>query len=165
MDQVLGPDAPELLRARGLELFLAHYGRDVLARTRPYAGIDRLVRALAGHQGIATNKLAAFSREIVSRLGWDGLFRSHVGGGDVPRRKPAPDAVFRALELAGVRREDAVFVGDSPIDLRTAAAAGIDFIAVSWGLRPRHELLDATVIVDDVAELEEALLRLDGMTC
>jgi len=102
---------------------------------------------------------------VVERLGWAGLFRSHVGAGDVPRRKPAPDALLMALELAGVARAEAVFVGDSPIDVETAASAGVDCIAVSWGLRPRHELLHAPAIVDSPAELEEALLRLDATVC
>lgn len=164
MEQVVGPEAREL-HARGLELFFDAYGRSGFPNTRPYEGIDRLVRALAGRQGIATNKPSGFSRAIVAQLGWEGLFSSLVGGGDMPNRKPAPDAVFEALNRAGVRVEDAVFVGDSPIDIHTGRAAGIETIAVSWGLRPRHELLDARVIVDTVGELEEALLRLDGLTC
>lgn len=165
MDQAVGEEEPEALRLQGLELFFASYGERLLAQTRPYPGIDRLVRALAGRQGIATNKPSPFSRAIVEGLGWGGLFRALVGGGDVANRKPAPDAVWRALELAGVPKANAVFVGDSLIDVQTAKAAGVDFIAVSWGLRPRHELLDASVIVDTVDELEEALVRLDGAAC
>jgi phosphoglycolate phosphatase len=160
MEQVLA-DAPGTLE-RGLALFFDHYERHPVDRTRPYAGIDALVRALAGRQGIATNKPAHLSRTVVERLGWAGLFVSHVGAGDVARRKPAPDPLWRALELAGVARGEAVFVGDSSIDVDAARAAGVDCIAVSWGLRPRHELLAATVVVDTPAELEEALVRLSG---
>jgi phosphoglycolate phosphatase len=165
MEQVVGDGHDAAFHARALECFFDAYGKTGFTNTRPYDGIDRLVRGLAGRQGIATNKPSAFSRDIVARLGWEGLFRSLVGGGDVPNRKPAPDAVFEALRRAGVSKEEAVFVGDSPIDVQTARAAGIDFVAVSWGLRPRHELLDAPAIVDTVDELEEALLRLDGTVC
>ena len=164
MEQVVGPESPQL-HARGLELFFDAYGRSGFPNTRPYEGVDRLVRALAGRQGIATNKPSGFSRAIVAQLGWEGLFTSLVGGGDVPNRKPAPDAVFEALSRAGVPIGEAVFVGDSPIDIQTARAAGVEMIAVSWGLRPRHELLEAPVIVDSVSELEEAILRLDGLAC
>jgi len=165
MEQVIGEEHDAAFHARALEHFFESYGKSGFPNTQPYEGIDRLVRALAGRQCIATNKPSGFSRDIVHQLGWSGLFRSLVGGGDVPNRKPAPDAVFEALRRAGVSVGEAVFVGDSPIDLHTARAAGIDFIAVSWGLRPRHELLEAPAIVDSVGELEEAILRLDGRVC
>lgn len=165
MEQVLGESRSLHEQERGLELFLEHYGRTGFPHTRPYEGIEALVRGLAGRQAIATNKPSRFCHEIVGQLGWTQLFRSVVAGGDVPRRKPAPDAVHEVLRQCDVRITDAVFVGDSPIDLETAKAAGIDFIAVSWGLRPRHELIEAPAIVDTVAELEEALVRLDGFAC
>jgi len=56
-----------------------------------------------------------------------------VGGTDVPRFKPAPDAALLALEKAGVRPEEALFVGDTVIDAETARNAGIDFAAVCNG--------------------------------
>ncbi len=162
MDRTVGVDAPEELRRRGLELFYEHYGEHLLDRTRPYAGVDALVRAHAGRQAIATNKPSPFAHRMVEGLGWHRFFRAIVGRDDVPHRKPAPDAVLRALEIARVDLPNAVFVGDSPIDLATARAAGIDFIAVTWGLRPRQELADAPAVVDSVAELEAALARLEG---
>ena len=162
LDRLLGEDAAPADRDRALALFMGHYERSAAVHTRPYPGIDRLVRALAGRQGIATNKPGPLSRRVVEAMGWSALFRSHVGAGDVERRKPAPDAVLRALELAEVDRSACVFVGDSPIDIATAQAAGVAFVAVSWGMRPRHELLAAPVIVDTAEELEQALLRLGG---
>ena len=164
MAQVLS-DAPGEF-TRGLALFYDHYERHPVVHSRPYAGLEPLVRALAGRQGIATNKPGHISRAVVEHLGWSAWFVAHVGAGDVEHRKPAPDALWRALELAGVESSRAVFVGDSSIDVEAAKAAGIDCIAVSWGLRPRHELVGASVIVDTPAELEEALLRLDdGWAC
>jgi phosphoglycolate phosphatase len=164
MEQVLA-DAPATLE-RGLSLFFDYYERHPVVHTRAYPGIDPLVRSLSGRQGIATNKPGHLSRAVVEHLGWSAHFAAHVGAGDVPRRKPAPDALRRALELAGVAPERAVFVGDSPIDVEAAAAAGLACIAVSWGLRPRHELTGASVVVDTPMELEEALLRLDdGWAC
>jgi phosphoglycolate phosphatase len=165
VEQVVGHDTSVSAHPDALPRFLRLYEQNLVVRTRPYPGIDRLVRSLEGRQAIATNKPSHFSRRIVEGLGWSSLFRANIGADDVERRKPAPDAVFRALELSGVRREEAVFVGDTPIDIATAKAAGIDFICVSWGLRPRHELLEAPVIVDDADELEEAILRLDGVCC
>jgi phosphoglycolate phosphatase len=160
MDRVVGERESAELRRRGLERFFVRYEENLVVHTKPYPGIDPIVRRLSGRQAIATNKPGPFARRVVDIMGWSGCFRAVVGGGEVENRKPAPDAVFKALQLSGVTVADAVFVGDSPIDIRTAEAAGIRFIAVSWGLRPRDELQSAPLIVDTAAELERALARL-----
>jgi phosphoglycolate phosphatase len=55
-------------------------------------------------------------------------------------RKPDPTAAFElALEL-NVLPERIGFVGDTPIDVKTAKAAGMISIAALWGFRSRDEL-------------------------
>ncbi|MCD7843335.1 MAG: HAD hydrolase-like protein, partial [Clostridiales bacterium] len=71
------------------------------------------------------------------------------------RRKPAPDAVEEALRQLGRDRSEAVYVGDSEVDLYTARNARMDCISVTWGFRDR-ELLDsegATRYADTPAEV------------
>ena len=62
------------------------------------------------------------------------------------------------LRRTGVRREEAVLVGDSPTDMKTAANGGIDAIAVSWGYRPMKGLPGLTVV-----DKAEDLLSLCGL--
>lgn len=157
MDRVVGEQAAPEVRRAALDRFFIRYDEKLCVHTKAYPGIDSLVHRLRGEQAIATNKPGALARRLVDLLGWQGCFRTVVGGGEVPSRKPAPDAVFRALELSGVALKDAVFVGDTSIDIKTAGAAGIRFVCVSWGLRPREELAAAAVIVDTAAELERAI--------
>jgi phosphoglycolate phosphatase len=59
------------------------------------------------------------------------------------------------MRRLGARPEDTVFIGDSPIDVRTARHAGVAMVAVTWGFRPRQELRAAGAVhlVDRVAEL------------
>ena len=52
-----------------------------------------------------------------------------------------------------------VLVGDSATDIRTARNAGIGAIGVSWGFRPKADLMEADVVVDTVDQLREVLLR------
>lgn len=157
MQRVMGEhESPELHKS-GLERFLVRYDEKLRVHTNPYPGIEALVRKLEGDQAIATNKPGHLTRKLLGLLDWTGLFRTVVGGGEVPNRKPAPDAIHRVLELASVRLEDAIFVGDTPIDINTAKAAGIRFVCVSWGLRPREELSEAELIVDTAEELERAI--------
>ena len=51
------------------------------------------------------------------------------------KKKPSPEMVWRALELLACGREGALYVGDSDVDVQTAANAGIPCVSVTWGFR------------------------------
>ena len=57
------------------------------------------------------------------------------------RKKPAPDMVMEALRQLGAEKENAIYVGDSDVDVQTAHNAGIPCISVLWGFRNRDFLL------------------------
>ncbi len=71
------------------------------------------------------------------------LFDVIVGSDDTVRHKPAPDPILVALERLAADADDAVYVGDSPFDVRAAKAAGVHAIAVTWGGIHSHERLAA----------------------
>ena len=77
------------------------------------------------------------------------------------RRKPAPDMVFKVLKRLGISPERAVYIGDSEVDLETAANCGMDCIIVTWGFRSRAflEAHGAQEIADSAGELAEMLLQ------
>ena len=58
-------------------------------------------------------------------------------------RKPDPAPVRAALGELGVRAEECVYVGDSGVDIETAANSGCASVAVTWGYRSREELEEA----------------------
>jgi phosphoglycolate phosphatase len=157
MQRVMGEHESAEVHRAGLDRFLIRYAEKLRVHTNPYPGIEGLVQRLTGNQAIATNKPGHLTRALLGLLGWSNHFRTVVAGGEVPNRKPAPDAIHRVLELANVRMEDALFIGDTPIDINTAKAAGIRFVCVSWGLRPREELAGAELIVDTAEELEREI--------
>jgi phosphoglycolate phosphatase len=53
------------------------------------------------------------------------------------RKKPAPDTVIEAFRQLGVDSHNAVYVGDSDVDLQTARNVGLPCISVLWGFRDR----------------------------
>ena len=65
------------------------------------------------------------------------------------------------LEKLGIRVQDAVYIGDTEIDIATARNTGMDCIMVDWGFRPRSELeaLGAKVIVSTADELYSRIER------
>ena len=69
-------------------------------------------------------------------------------------RKPAPDSTNEALRLLGVEKSEAVYVGDSDVDIKTAKNAEIPCISVSWGFRDKEFLLEqgAEVVISHPTE-------------
>ena len=85
------------------------------------------------------------------------LFDLVVGSDDTERHKPDPDPILHALERLRAAPDDAVYVGDSPFDIRAAKAAGVHSIAVTWGGIHSHERLAAEA-PDAVVHTAEELL-------
>ena len=131
-------------------------------RTRPYDGIVELLEDLkqAGiHCAVVSNK-ADYAVKALNEIYFKGLLEAGVGEKDGIARKPAPDEVDEVLCLLNMERNRAVYIGDSEVDIETAANAGMDCIGVSWGYRDRKWLQEcgAEVIVDDVSQLRQLLL-------
>ena len=127
--------------------------------TTPYPGIPALLAALAEADiktAVVSNKPDATTKTLAARF-FPGL--PAFGQRDDVPPKPAPDLVFHALETLGVDAADAIYVGDSEVDVATARNAGLPLAAVSWGFRGRRALAKAgaAVIVDTAAELLEVL--------
>jgi len=89
---------------------------------------------------VATNKLGRFSRAIFEHFGMEKLFTVIVGDGDVPQNKPHPEMLYFAMEKMGLKKDVAVFVGDSVIDIQTAKNAEMKVYAVPTGNTPREDL-------------------------
>ena len=63
-----------------------------------------------------------------------------VGDRDGIEKKPAPDSVLEVLHSLDIKKEDAVYIGDSEVDIQTAKNAKMDCISVTWGFRDREYL-------------------------
>ena len=90
-----------------------------------------------------------------------GLFNAVAGERDGVRRKPAPDTVNEVMSALGVTPDECVYVGDSEVDVETAANAKTACVCVSWGYRSAAALKAAggKAIVDTTEELADTLLN------
>lgn len=142
--------------------FRAYYAEHNLDLTAPYEGVQEMLAALAA-RGI---KMALVSNKIESAV---ESLRQHffadtievaVGDNLVRPRKPAPDGTYAALDALGVTPDEAIFVGDSEVDVDTARNAGMRLLAVTWGFRDVEILREhgATLFADTPAEAVEILL-------
>ncbi len=133
---------------RVLAQFTEYYTEHMNDKTRPYEGITALMSRLkkAGYKmAIVSNKFQAGVDELKSKYYTDVDVALGEQAG-IPK-KPAPDTVNMALEMLGSKKENAVYIGDSEVDLETAQNAGLPCIAVLWGFRTKDELLKAGATV------------------
>ncbi|MBR0053387.1 MAG: HAD-IA family hydrolase [Bacteroidales bacterium] len=140
--------------------FKAYYTAHIDVHTHPYPGMPEVVRRL--HEAgvllaVASNKFQEGTDYLVEKL-FPGIpFVAVLGNRPGYPLKPDPEIVGEVLRRTGVRPGDAVLVGDSPTDMKTAANGGIAAIAVSWGYRPMKDYPGLTV-VDSAEELMNQLL-------
>jgi phosphoglycolate phosphatase len=137
-----------------LAAWRTHYEAHCLDRTRPYPGIEALLAGAARTLAVHTNKPGGMARKILAGLGLLPRFAEVVGGDEAPR-KPDPAGLLAIMARAGATPGETVFVGDSRHDLETARAAGVQPVAVTWGLTSRADLAraGATVFADRAADL------------
>lgn len=124
--------------------FKAYYVQHCQVKTRLYDGMPELLAELQRRGcrlAIVSNKLQAGVTEL-QKVYFDGLIDVAIGEREGIPRKPAPgmvDAALRELcregETVEQLRAEAVYVGDSDVDVVTARNAGMPCISVLWGFR------------------------------
>ena len=148
---------------KAFSLFKEHYGVHCNDLTKPYDGIMELLQKLKENgikMEIVSNK-ADFAVKELSDIYFHGIIPVAIGEKESEgiRKKPAPDTVFEALNELGSRREEAVYVGDSEVDLETARNCGMDYILCEWGFREKSLLEEkgANVFVSHPSEIFEMI--------
>lgn len=132
----------------------AHYEAHLLDHTVLYPGMAAVLASARIPMAVHTNKPGAMARRILEGLGVLTRFTRVIGGDDAPR-KPDPTGVRELMDAAGAGPEETFLVGDSLVDLETAASAGIRFVPVTWGFVPPADLarMGASGFVQEPADL------------
>lgn len=122
-----------------------YYRQHCHDETKPYDGVPELLECLRAegyHMAIVSNKAAPMAREL-HRVFFPQTIAVSVGETESLKRKPAPDMVFEALQQLGAEITDAIYIGDSEVDIQTAENAGLPCLCVGWGFRSEEALLAA----------------------
>lgn len=150
--------------ARLEEVFRPYYLAHSADHTGPYRGIPELLRTLRARNlwtAVVSNKQDAAVQKLAAGC-FAGLLDAAAGEKeqDGIRRKPAPDMVLSVLHQFGISPLDALYIGDSEIDIVTAQNAGMDCVSVTWGFRSRAylESLRPFAIIDEPGQLLDLLL-------
>lgn len=142
--------------------FRRYYVENIDRHTHPYDGMPALLHRLQRcgvKVAVASNKFQHGTERLVAKFFSDIEFVAIEGNRDGAPLKPDPQIVRNIMAIADVSAERTIMVGDSGIDIRTAAAAGIASVGVAWGFRFAEELYDAgaTKVASTISELEEIL--------
>ncbi len=142
--------------------FKEHYGKHSADNTKPYNGVTDLLSELKAKGvkiAVVSNKANFAVQTLVSQY-FPQLFDYSVGEKDGIRRKPYPDSVLTVLDEFKCKKNDAIYIGDSEVDVETSRNAGMDCIAVTWGFRDEELLKSLTpeYIVSDTNEILKIIL-------
>lgn len=124
--------------------FKAYYILHCKDHTCLYDGIQETLHALKAkgyRMAVVSNKLQSGVDELYEQYFKDTI---EVAIGERPEmaRKPAPDMVHAAIKALGIPMEEAVYIGDSDVDIATARNSGLPCISVLWGFRSKEFLLN-----------------------
>ncbi|MBN1488187.1 MAG: HAD family hydrolase [Anaerolineae bacterium] len=126
-----------------LALYLADVTQNWKTRTRLYAGIPEMLSALVQRNlklSILTNKLHTLALECVAEFLSDWPFEIVLGQRDDMPRKPDPTGALEIITRLNIPPADFLYLGDTPVDMKTATAAGVFPVGVLWGFREAPEL-------------------------
>ena len=144
MKRAVPNDTDNELFIKVFETFKEHYLIHNLDTTKPYDGVLEMLDELnsAGKNiAVVSNKFYEATVELCRHFFGDRV-RVAIGERADIRKKPAPDTVDEAFKLLGVSRENAVYIGDSDVDLETARNSNLPCISVLWGFRDKDFLIE-----------------------
>ena len=151
-----------------LEEYKAYYGAHCNDATRPYPGIMEMLDTLQAEgyrMAIVSNKSDPAVKEL-NRLYFKDYIEIAIGGNEEAgiRRKPAPDTVFTALEGLGANSDQAVYIGDSEVDILTAQNSGMPCILCEWGFREKSYLISqgGSYFIDQAGQLSAMIKKVEN---
>jgi phosphoglycolate phosphatase len=161
--RALGDPKDETFLNHALEYFLAYYREHKLDHTRVYDGIPEALTAIRNSSNgtprtmtVLSNKPVNPCRAIIDALGLKDFFAQVYGGNSFATKKPDPAGAQAILREIGAKEEEALFIGDSSIDVVTGRNAGIWTCGVTYGFAPLTlKTVPPDVVVDSPAELAQ----------
>lgn len=142
-----------------LSIFKENYAQNMYNKTAPYNGIIEMLSNLKSKGikiAVVSNKFDLAVKELCKKY-FEGFIDFAAGENESQgiKKKPAPDTVLSVLNEFNFAPEDAVYVGDSDVDIMTAKNSKMPCISVTWGFRDEKFLLEngATILINAPSEI------------
>ena len=146
-----------------LSVFKDYYKQHYFDLSLPYTNIFETLLSLKkkGYLlAVVSNKFNEGANKMIKHFFKDIFI--YIQGENPPlRTKPSPDMVEHVLKELHVKKEEALYIGDTEVDYQTAVNSEIDVILVSYGYRTKEQLFckikNAPLIVDAPTDLLKIL--------
>lgn len=143
---------------------IEHYRRNIDVHTTLYAGVVPALERLAvlgWRLAVCTNKPEALAVDLLDRLAILDRFGAVLGADTLPVRKPDPLHLTTTIDRVGGRVDRSVLIGDTVTDRKTAQAARVPCVLVTFGPEGRGvERLGPEGLLDHFDRVEAVLDRL-----
>ena len=120
------------------------YGKRWAAKTRLYPGVEKLVsrcQTIGLKMAILSNKPDDATQTTVNHFLSPEIFADIQGARSDTPKKPHPRGAELIAGRLGVKPAECIFLGDMPVDMQTAKAAGMYPVGALWGMRTARELM------------------------
>ena len=148
---------------KAISVFREYYKDNMCNKTKPYNGVLEVLDTLnkKGYVcGVVSNKPDFATKDMVNKLFGEKI-QIAIGADTTKRpKKAAPEGVFLALDTLKIDRKNAVYVGDSEVDVATGKNSNLPVIGVLWGFRTLADLEGADIIIDAPADIVTAVEKL-----
>ena len=142
-----------------LILFKNHYAQNMFHKTKPYEGIIEMLSYLKLKDiktAVVSNKFDLAVKDLCKKY-FSKLIDFSAGENESEgiSKKPAPDMVLKVLEKFSINPDEALYVGDSEVDIQTATNSLMTCVSVAWGYKDAEFLRNngAEIIINTPDEL------------
>ncbi len=142
-----------------LKTFKENYSQNMYNKTAPYNGIIEMLEKLRADNckiAVVSNKFDAAVKELCQKY-FPNLIDIAIGENEAAgiKKKPAPDTVIQVLKELNCDKSEAIYLGDSEVDIMTAENSGMPCISVTWGFKDEDFLKrhNAQIIVNNPQEI------------
>lgn len=155
IERAMGVGAAAEQVSEAMIFFLDYYRQHMLDHTVPFPGVREGLAACNGRpMAVLTNKPVKFSQAILEGLTLDGFFRRIYGGNSFETKKPDPRGLNALLEEFQALPQEAMVVGDSITDVKTARNAGAWAAGVTYGIgSDRLGEMPPDILLDNLTQL------------
>ncbi|MHA2087749.1 MAG: HAD family hydrolase [Promethearchaeota archaeon] len=123
-----------------------------------FKGIDQLISRLYDKKlnlAILTNNKSTYAEDVLEKFNLTKYFNIIIGFNDVSETKPNPEGIIKILDQWGIKKSEAIFIGDMTTDIDAGKSANVKMVCVASGLAQKRTLQEHNpdVLVNDTNEL------------
>jgi 2-phosphoglycolate phosphatase len=121
---------------------LDYYGQNLACHTRLFPGMHEVLQAIENdglNWGVVTNKPERFTLPLLSELKLADRAACVVCGDTLEEKKPHPQPLLYACELAGSHYRECVYIGDAQRDIEAGKNAGMHTLVAMFGYLSEYD--------------------------